>query len=125
MARKVGDVILEVSGKEYEVISVSYDDETGRKAIDVMSASQNPNHYSVGAGKLTGSFEAAIPADGSEPDWRDIVEGRLVVVDPHGQYREAVDDVYITKVSSKYQAGEKAARTVEFSGKWAGSGKKA
>ncbi len=122
MARKVGDVILEYNGQEHDVISISYDDETGRKTLDLMTKTGNEVHHFRANAKLTGEFEVVIPGLGTEPAWRDIEDARLVVVDPHGLFREAIDDVGVEKVSSKYQNGEHAVRTISFFGKIAATG---
>lgn len=124
MPNAVGDVLLEVNGQEYEITSVEYTDDTGRRVFDLMTATGNKiNTFRTNA-KVTGTFEFPVPGDDGpeEPSWRSITNGRIVVVDPHGAFREAIDNVGVEEVSPAFRVGEAAVRTVRFHGILAASG---
>ena len=81
MAEKyAGSAVLEVNGVEIEITDLNVTKQTGRKLVKTMNSEGRARGFAKGIATWELSLTAALPIDGSEIDWAEIIEqiGRAV-----------------------------------------------
>ncbi|MGD9610771.1 MAG: phage tail protein [Desulfovibrionaceae bacterium] len=104
----VGAVVLEVDGREYEIIDLNVDHDTGRKVVKTMNRTGRALGYHQGVASYELSITAAIPKD--DPlDW-DAVEGAKLTIYPLGAdgQRESYTDCVVISAGTKYSVDNEA-----------------
>jgi len=104
----VGAVVLEVDGREYEVIDLSVDHQTGRKVVKTMNRTGRALGFHQGVATYELSVTAAIPKD--DPlAWED-VEGAKITIYPLGDVtsRESYLDCAVISAGTKYSVDNEA-----------------
>jgi len=104
----VGAVVLEVDGKEYDVVDLNVDHQTGRKLVKTMNKTGRALGYHKGVETWELSVTAAIPFD-SAPDWEGI-EGAKITIYPlsEGGQRESYTDCVCVSTGKKYSVENEA-----------------
>lgn len=111
-----GTIVMEVNGVEYEVVSVDPSVKTGNKTVQTMNSKKRALGSACGIKELSLNIEAAIPMDGSEPDWINM-KGATITIYPAcgtGGKREIYTGCTVEEVGSKYGVGKEAARTIQM-----------
>ena len=108
----VGAVALEFDGREFDCTSFSASVATGRSLVRTMNRSGRAAGYRKGITQYDLSITVVIPADGSEPDWENMVGAKLSVEPIAGGQREAYLDVFTTSVGAAYEMDGEARRNI-------------
>ncbi|MCG8993214.1 phage tail protein [Laribacter hongkongensis] len=105
-----GAIVLEVDGKEVEVIDLGVNTRTGRKLVKTM----NKTGRAKGIAEYDLSVTVAIPLTG-DLDW-EAVEGAKLTVYPasSGGQRESYLDCFTTEVGEKYSVDNEARRDLKL-----------
>lgn len=104
----VGAVVLEVDGREYEVVDLSVDHQTGRKVVKTMNRTGRALGFHQGVASYELSITAAIPKDDAL-EW-DEVEGAKISISPLGGdgQRESYTDCVVISAGTKYSVDNEA-----------------
>ena len=104
----VGAVVLEVDGREYEVIDLNVDHQTGRKVVKTMNRTGRALGFHQGVATWELSVTAAIPKDDAL-DWSG-VEGAKLTSYPvtDGGKRVTYQDCAVVSTSDKYTVDNEA-----------------
>lgn len=110
----VGSIVLEVDGKEYEVVDLSVDHQTGKKLVKTMNKTGRALGFHKGVETYELSVTAAIPMDDA-PDW-DAVEGAKLTIYPHTEtgQRESYTDCVCISSGKKYTVDNEAKIDLKF-----------
>ncbi len=106
----VGSVVLEINGKEFEVIDISIDHDTGKKIVKTMNRRGKALGFCQGIQTWEIALTVAIPKNiGEDIDW-DNFEGAKITIYPltEGGKRESYLDCISQKNSIKYAAENEA-----------------
>ena len=100
---------MEVDGKEIEIVSMSPNEETGRRLVKTMNKTGNAAGFSRGVSMFDLSISAVIPKTGDPLDWSNI-EGAKITVSPvsTGGKRVSYLDCFTTSVGRQYSAENEA-----------------
>lgn len=109
-----GAIVLEVDGKEVEVIDVNVSTKTGRKLVKTMNKSGRAKGFARGIAEYDLSLTVAIPLSG-DLDW-EAVEGAKLTLYPasNGGQRESYLDCFTTEVGEKYSVDNEARRDLKL-----------
>lgn len=106
----VGQVVLEINGTDYEVLSVEPSLKTGRKVVKTMNKSGRPTGTAKGIEEHDLKISVAIPKKG-EPDWRALVDAKLTIYPQDGgSVRKTWTGCSLIEMGSKYQVEGEATR---------------
>lgn len=75
----VGCIVMEMDGREVEVISVDPKVSTGRQAVMTMNRKGRALGTSKGPKKYDLSLVVAIPKEGDDIEWEDISDARITI----------------------------------------------
>jgi len=75
----VGAIVMEVNGREVEVISVDPKVNTGRQVVMTMNSKGRALGTSKGVRKYDLTVVVAIPLDGDDMEWEDIDDARITL----------------------------------------------
>ncbi len=78
-ATYTGAVIMEVNGRDIEIVSIKPQTTTGRKPVKTMNRNGRVNGYCDGVTEHKLSVTAAIPIDGTEIDWDNITKAKITI----------------------------------------------
>lgn len=109
-----GAVVLEVDGKEVEVIDVSISARTGRKLVKTMNRTGRAKGFARGIAEYELSATVAVPLTG-DIDWEKIEGSKLTIypLSPGGK-RESYVDCFTTDVGDKYTVDSEARRDIKL-----------
>ncbi len=104
----VGAVSLEIDSKEYEVVDLSVDRQTGKKLVKTMNRTGRALGFHRGVETFELSITAAIPLDDAM-DWG-AVEGAKITITPLGEggKRTSYTDCVVTSEGTKYTVDNEA-----------------
>ena len=108
----VGAVVLEIDGREFEVVSLDVTHNTGKKPVITMNRTGKAAGFCQGVKTWTISASTAIPKEGEgDVDWSTI-EGAKITVFPvsEGGRRISYTDCFAQEVGEKYEAENEARR---------------
>jgi hypothetical protein len=106
----VGSVVLEINGREFEVIDITINHDTGKKLVKTMNRTGKALGFCRGIRTWEISLTVAIPKDtGEDVDW-DNFDGAKITIYPltEGGRRESYLDCVSQKNSIKYAAENEA-----------------
>ncbi|WP_293766582.1 phage tail protein [uncultured Aquitalea sp.] len=108
-----GAIVLEVDGKEVEVIDVNINTKTGRKLVKTMNKTGRAKGFAKGIAEYDMSVTVAIPLSG-DLDWEGIEGAKLTIypLSPGGK-RESYLDCFTTEVGEKYSVDNEARRDLK------------
>ncbi|WP_339524252.1 phage tail protein [Pseudomonas sp. EL_65y_Pfl2_R96] len=106
----VGQIVLEINGTDYEVISLEPSLKTGRKVVKTMNRTGRATGTAKGIEEHDLKVSVAIPKTG-EPDWRALIDAKITVYpqDGGGQ-RETWTGCSLLEMGTKYQLEGEAVR---------------
>ncbi|MGU9837814.1 MULTISPECIES: phage tail protein [unclassified Pseudomonas] len=106
----VGQIVLEINGTEYEVVSMEPSLKTGRTVVKTMNKLGRPLGTAKGMEEHDLRISVAIPKTG-EPDWRALVDAKLTIYPQDGgSKRETWTGCSLVEMGSKYQVEGEATR---------------
>ena len=104
----VGAIVMEVDGREIEIVSINPTVNTGRKLVRTMNKSGNAAGFARGVSTYELRVTAVIPKDGEVIDWENI-EGAKITVEPvAGGQRVSYLDCFSTQVGRQYETDNEA-----------------
>lgn len=105
----VGAIVMEVDGREIEVVSVNPTVNTGRKLVRTMNRSGNAAGFSRGVTNYDLRITAVVPKDGEPIVWENI-EGAKITLAPivGGGKRTSYLDCFTTQVGRTYETDNEA-----------------
>lgn len=108
-ATYAGLIVLEVDGREIEVISMNPTTNTGRQAVKTMNSTGRARGYKDGIETHSISITAAVPLDERAIDWGAITKAKLTVY-PINQSdkRTSYLDCFSTEVGTQYEVESEA-----------------
>lgn len=104
----VGAIVMEVDGREIEIVSINPTVNTGRKLVRTMNRSGKAAGFARGVSTYELRVTAVIPKDGETIDWENI-EGAKITVEPvAGGQRVSYLDCFSTQVGRQYETDNEA-----------------
>lgn len=109
-----GAIVLEVDGKEVEVVDVNINTKTGRKPVKTMNSTGRLKGFARGITEHDLSITVVIPLSG-DLDWAGI-EGAKLTIHPlsSGGKRESYLDCFTMEVGEKYGVDNEARRDLKL-----------
>ncbi|AYQ37056.1 hypothetical protein BLA9940_02570 [Burkholderia aenigmatica] len=111
----VGAIVLEVDGKEAEVVSVSPTSKTGKKPVPTMNRTGRVKGFARGIESHEMKVTVVIPLSGDEIDWWNMEGGKLTIfpVSPGGK-RVSYQDCVTIDMGDQYTADNEARRDLSI-----------
>lgn len=114
-ATYAGAVIMEINGREVEVISIKPSTTTGRKGVKTMNRKGRVLGFADGVTEYKLSLTAAIPIDGSIPDWDNITKAKITIFPINkDDKRTSYLDCFSTEISEQYEVDNEARIDIEM-----------
>lgn len=109
-----GAIVLEVDGKEVEVVDLNVTTKTGRKLVKTMNKTGRAKGFAKGIAEYDLSITVVIPLTG-DIDW-DAIEGAKLVIYPAsaGGKRESYRDCFTLETGEKYSVDNEARRDIKM-----------
>lgn len=108
-----GSIVMEVDGKEVEVIDLNVSSKTGRKLVKTMNKTGRAKGFSKGIAEYELSVTVAIPLS-DELAWADIEGAKITIYPLGGGKRTSYLDCFTTDVGSKYSVDNEARRDLKM-----------
>ena len=114
-ATYAGAVIMEVNGRDGEIISIKPQTTTGRKPVKTMNRNGRVNGYCEGVTEHKLSVTAAIPLEGPDVDWGNITKAKITIY-PINQddKRTSYLDCFTEETSEQYEVDNEARIDIEM-----------
>ena len=114
-ATYAGAIIMEVNGRDIEVVSLKPQTTTGRKPVKTMNRQGRVMGYADGVTEHKLSLTAAIPIDGTEIDWDNITRAKITIYLINKEERRvSYLDCFTTECSEQYEADNEAKIDIEM-----------
>lgn len=114
-ATYAGAIIMEVNGRDVEIISLKPQTTTGRKPVKTMNRQGRVMGYADGVTEHKLSVTAAIPIDGTEIDWDNITKAKITIYPINKEERRvSYIDCFTTECSEQYEADNEAKIDIEM-----------
>lgn len=114
-ATYAGAVIMEVNGRDIEIISIKPQTTTGRKPVKTMNRQGRVMGFADGVTEHKLSLTAAIPIDGTEMDWANITKAKITIYPINKEERRvSYLDCFTTECSEQYEADNEAKIDIEM-----------
>mgnify|MGYP006914386296 CR=1 FL=1 len=114
-ATYAGAVIMEINGREVEIISIKPTTTTGRKTVKTMNKKGKANGYADGVTEYKLSLTAAIPIDGTLPDWDNITNAKITIYPINKEHkRTSYLRCFSTECSEQYEVDNEARIDIEM-----------
>lgn len=114
-ATYAGAVIMEVNGRDVEIISIKPQTTTGRKPVKTMNRHGRVSGYADGVTEHKLSLTAAIPIDGTEIDWDKITKAKITIYPINKEERRtSYLDCFTVESSEQYEADNEARIDIEM-----------
>lgn len=112
-ATYAGAIIMEVNGRDVEIISLKPQTTTGRKPVKTMNRQGRVMGYADGVTEHKLSVTAAIPIDGTEIDWDNITRAKITIYPINKEERRvSYLDCFTTETSEQYEADNEATKLI-------------
>ncbi|EPL8560448.1 phage tail protein [Klebsiella oxytoca] len=108
----VGAIVLYWDGLEIEVTDIRPQTNTGRKLVKTMNRTGRAKGYAKGIAEHQMQITVVIPKNGTEPDWDDMVGGKLTTTDLDGNPLTSYLDCFTTQTGEQYSIDNEARRDV-------------
>lgn len=110
----VGAIVLEVDGKEVEVVDLNVTTKTGRKLVKTMNKTGRAKGFAKGIAEYELSITVVIPLTG-DIDWAAIAGAKLVIYPAStGGKRESYRDCFTLETGAKYSVDNEARRDIKM-----------
>lgn len=105
----VGAVVMEIDGREIEVVSINPTESTGRRLVRTMNRSGNAAGFARGVTNFELRVTAVVPKNGEPVVWEEI-EGAKITISPitAGGERVSYLDCFTTQVGRQYEVDNEA-----------------
>ena len=114
-ATYAGAIIMEVNGRDIEIVSLKPQTTTGRKPLKTMNRQGRVMGYADGVTEHKLSLTAAIPIDGTEIDWDNITRAKITIYPINKEERRvSYLDCFTTETSEQYEADNEAKIDIEM-----------
>ena len=114
-ATYAGAIIMEVNGRDIEIVSLKPQTTTGRKPVKTMNRQGRVMGYADGVTEHKLSLTAAIPIDGTEIDWDNITRAKITIYLINKEERRvSYLDWFTTECSEQYEADNEAKIDIEM-----------
>ncbi|MDK4535992.1 hypothetical protein [Kingella kingae] len=114
-ATYAGAIIMEVNGRDVEIVSLKSQTTTGRKPVKTMNRQGRVMGYADGVTEHKLSVTAAIPIDGTEIDWDNITRAKITIYPINKEERRvSYLDCFTTETSEQYEADNEAKIDIEM-----------
>ncbi|WP_038309269.1 hypothetical protein [Kingella kingae] len=114
-ATYAGAIIMEVNGRDVEIISLKPQTTTGRKPVKTMNRQGRVMGYADGVTEHKLSVTAAIAIDGTEIDWDNITRAKITIYPINKEERRvSYIDCFTTECSEQYEADNEAKIDIEM-----------
>lgn len=114
-ATYAGAIIMEVNGRDVEIISLKPQTTTGRKPVKTMNRQGRVMGYADGVTEHKLSVTAAIPIDGTEIDWDNITKAKITIYPINKEERRvSYLDCFTVECSEQYEADNEAKIDIEM-----------
>lgn len=114
-ATYAGAIIMEVNGRDIEIVSLKPQTTTGRKPVKTMNRQGRVMGYADGVTEHKLSLTAAIPIDGTEIDWDNITKAKITIYPINKEERRvSYLDCFTTECSEQYEADNEAKIDIEM-----------
>lgn len=108
-ATYVGAVVMEINGREVEIVSFKPEVTTGRKPVKTMNRRGRVRGYADGITEYTLSVTAAVPFDGTEIDWENITNAKITIYPINAEdKRTSYLKCFSSKCSEQYEVENEA-----------------
>jgi len=104
----VGAIVMEVDGREIEVVSVSPTISTGRRLVRTMNRSGNAAGFARGVTNYDLRVTAVVPVNGEAIDWENIEGAKISLAPIAGGKRVSYLDCFTTQVGRQYETDNEA-----------------
>lgn len=110
-----GAIIMEIDGREYEIIELSEEIKGDKKLVKTMNRRRRPSGMARIIPEYGLKATLAIPLSG-EPNWMDI-KGAKITIFPAEDSGDRVtyQDCFVTDMSGKYNTDDEARRDLSIS----------
>ncbi|WP_140918365.1 phage tail protein [Limnobaculum xujianqingii] len=111
----VGSIVLELDGRELEVVDADIQTTTGRKLVKTMNKTGRAKGFSRGIAEFAINLSVVVPLDG-DLDWM-AIEGAKLTLYPlsgSGGKRTSYLDCFTTDVGAKYTVDSEARRDIKM-----------
>ena len=111
----VGSIVLELDGRELEVVDADIQTTTGRKLVKTMNKTGRAKGFSRGIAEFAVNLSVVVPLDG-DLDWM-AIEGAKLTLYPlsgSGGKRTSYLDCFTTDVVAKYTVDSEARRDIKM-----------
>lgn len=114
-ATYAGAVIMEINGRDIEIVSLKPQTTTGRKGVKTMNRQGRVLGYCDGVTEHKLSVTAVIPIDGSEIDWAAITKAKITIYPINKEERRtSYLDCFTVEVSEQYETEGEAKIDIEM-----------
>ena len=114
-ATYAGAVIMEINGQDIEIIIIKPSTTTGRKPVKTMNRRGKVRGYADGVTEYKLSVTAAIPIDGTLPDWDNITKAKITIYPINkDDKRTSYLDCFSTECSEQYEVENEARIDIEL-----------
>lgn len=114
-ATYAGAIIMEVNGRDIEIVSLKPQTTTGRKPVKTMNRQGRVMGYADGVTEHKISVTAAIPIDGTQIDWDNITKAKITIYPINKEERRvSYIDCFTTECSEQYEADNEAKIDIEM-----------
>lgn len=104
----VGAIVMEVDGREIEIVSINPTVNTGRKLVKTMNKTGNAAGFARGVSTYELRVTAVIPKDGEAIDWENIEGAKITIAPVAGGQRVSYLDCFSTQVGRQYETDNEA-----------------
>ncbi|MCK3654914.1 phage tail protein [Pasteurellaceae bacterium Macca] len=110
-----GSIVLEVDGREIEIVKCDPKTMTGRKLVKTMNSGGTAKGYAQGIAEYTLSLTAVVPIDGSAVDWASIADAKLTIY-PLNKTDQRVSYLgcFTTEVGQSYTVDNEATQDIQM-----------
>lgn len=109
-----GAVVIEVNGREVEVVSFNVNNNTGRKLVKTMNSTGNAKGYSKGISTYELSLTVAMPLGDTSIDWATVVGAKLTQYPVGGGQQISYLDCFSTEADEQYEVDNEARVNVKM-----------
>jgi len=104
----VGAVVMELDGREVEIVSINPSVNTGRRLVKTMNKTGRPSGFSQGVAEIGLSLAAVIPTTGEPIDWENIEGAKITITPVAGGKRQSYLDCFSVSVGRQYSVDNEA-----------------
>lgn len=111
----IGSAVLEVDGREIEIVKLDVKENTGRKLVKTMNSQGVALGFAQGIAEYNLSVTAAIPLDSEAVDWASITDGKLTFY-PLNQPNKRISFLgcFTTEVGQSYTVDNEANQDIQM-----------